>query len=126
MLILTQSLPEKRIRYAPLYAEFFSEEMALKLEYTCILVFGHFECSHLVLLLISFPFHSSVKSQQTRGSDKHFAPLAQTIHLLQCLPYPSNRTLHSICYKGKERLANGKREFKKGKKGEIFKNNKNR
>jgi hypothetical protein len=40
------------------------------------------------------------------------APVTQRIHLLHCLPYPSNRNIHSICYGGKERLANGKREFK--------------
>jgi predicted nucleic acid-binding OB-fold protein len=43
------------------------------------------------------------------------APVTQRIHLLQFLPYPSNQTIHSICYRRKERVANGKREFEEGK-----------
>jgi hypothetical protein len=47
---------------------------------------------------------------------------------LQCLPYPSNRTIHSICYREKERLANGKREFKEERKksSRIIKSGKSR
>jgi hypothetical protein len=45
-----------------------------------------------------------------------FAPVTQRFNLLQRLLYPSNRTLYSICYRATERPANGKREFKQGKK----------